>query len=62
MEIEQSRTMRGKLVLVFLGIAAASGVDLLLDRPTTLWSFHALLDSIAIPPSGTRPVGPAPSS
>jgi DNA-binding NarL/FixJ family response regulator len=44
MEIEQSRTMRGTLVLVFLGIAAASGVDLFLDHPSTLRSFHALYD------------------
>ncbi len=28
----------------FAGIAMASGVDLLLDRPETIWSFHVLFE------------------
>jgi len=54
MKIEQSRTMRGTLVLVFLGIAVGSGVDLILDHPTTFWSFHALYDvALALGCAGT---------
>jgi DNA-binding CsgD family transcriptional regulator len=41
---EEGRRLRLTLIVILVAIAFGAGLDLVLDRPTTLWSFHVLVE------------------